>query len=558
MIESGTWEGLVIPRIQNEPRLNKPPLVYWCQAGMGWLFGEARAAPSGDPQGPRWGGSIWVYRLPSLFSALIAVVATWRLGCALFDARAAWLGAVLLGCCPMVAWDARQARADQLLLAATVLSQWMLWAIWSHRDRAGRRRWRSILFWLAVAVGIMTKGPVTPMIVGMTVVFQSLAHREWRWIGQLRPLAGGLIIAAAVGPWIYLVGERVGWTTYLSTIAAETVGRSLVVREGHWGPPGYHLVLATVLFWPGSLLCAHALLEAWRRGVQLLPTGRSAPTQTSRSRLRWALRLLQSVGPGRDAELFCLAWIVPGWIAFEVARTKLPHYTLPFYPAMALLTGRAVVAMVPGSLPAAERITLRLMLALWLGVGLVLGVVPAALWWNGGAGHAPWVSLWASTPLIVASLLFVAWRSFRAERLLHTMGAAIAALLIVYWSVFTLLPRLGWVWLSPGLVALMERADPNGTDPLAAVGYQEDSLVFLSRGRVQRIEGKDLDRWLDEHPDGLVVVPSALLPTIARVRALGEVEGLNYSRGAWQRLSLMEARRPRQLPNRQPLAPPAG
>ncbi len=544
MIESGTWEGWVIPRIQNEPRLNKPPLVYWCQAGMGWLFGEARAgALSVDSRGYKWGGRIWVYRLPSLAAALIAVVATWRLGCALFDPRAAWLGAILLGCCPMLAWDARQARADQVLLAATVMSQWMLWTIWSRRDQPNRLGWGPTLFWVFVTIGVMAKGPVTPAVVGMTVVFHSLARREWRWIGRLRPLMGALIMATIVGPWVYLVGSRVGWAAYLWTITDETVGRSLVVKEGHWGPPGYHLALTTVLFWPGSLLSAHALLHAWRRGVRILGASEHALPQQGRSRLHSTLRQLQRVGRGRAAELFCLAWIVPGWVVFELARTKLPHYTLPLYPAMALLTGRAVFTMVPAALPRAERILLHVMLPLWLCVGLALGVVPALFWWSGGGQHARWITAGAVSALMVGSLLFAAWRAFRAQRLPQTMAAGLGALLVLYWSAFTILPKLGSVWLSPRLIALMEQADPNATRPVAAVDYHEDSLVFLSRGRIQRIEDKDLEGWLIEHYDGLAVVPSTRqLPTV-HVRRLGEVEGFNYSKGRWQRLSLIEAQR---------------
>lgn len=541
MIESGTWEGWVVPRLQNQPRLNKPPLVYWCQAGMGWLLGEAHAqAPSKDPQGFKWGGKIWVYRLPSLAAALIAVLATWRFGCALFDPRTAWLGALLLGCCPMLAWDARQARADQVLLAATVMSQWMLWTIWSHRAHPERLRWRPMLFWVFVTIGIMAKGPVTPAIVAMTVVFHSLARREWRWIGRLRPLMGALIMASIVGPWVYLVASRVGWGAYLWTITDETVGRSLVVKEGHWGPPGYHLALTTVLFWPGSLLSAHALLQAWQRSVR---TSQSALPQNMRSRLHRPLWQLQRIGRGRAAELFCLAWLVPGWIVFELARTKLPHYTLPLYPAMALLTGRAVLAMVPGALPRVERITLHAMLGVWLCIGLALGAIPAVLWWNGGVQHALWIAPGAVTALIVGSLLFAAWRAFRAGRLPRTMAAALGALLIVYWSAFTMLPKLGSVWLSPRLIALMEQADPNAMRPVAAVDYHEDSLVFLSRGRVQRIDDKDLEGWLAAHQDGLAVVPSTRQLATVRVRGLGEVEGFNYSKGRWQRLSLFETQR---------------
>ena len=39
---------------------------------------------------------------------------------------------------------------------------------------------------------------------------------------------------------------------------------------------------------------------------------------------------------------FLLAWLIPSWIVFEAVLTKLPHYVLPLYPAIAILTAGAV------------------------------------------------------------------------------------------------------------------------------------------------------------------------------------------------------------------------
>ncbi len=53
---------------------------------------------------------------------------------------------------------------------------------------------------------------------------------------------------------------------------------------------------------------------------------------------------------------FLLAWLVPSWIVFELVMTKLPHYVLPLYPAIAILIAREierrelVVQSAPGSL----------------------------------------------------------------------------------------------------------------------------------------------------------------------------------------------------------------
>ena len=46
----------------------------------------------------------------------------------------------------------------------------------------------------------------------------------------------------------------------------------------------------------------------------------------------------------KGAVRFLLAWIIPAWVLLELAPTKLPHYVLPLYPALALLCGAAVMA----------------------------------------------------------------------------------------------------------------------------------------------------------------------------------------------------------------------
>lgn len=121
MVVAGWPGGYLVPTLQGRPRLNKPPLVYWLQAASVTALGMPRNGP--------WPTNIWVYRLPSLAGMIVAVWATWRMGRTMFAPPAAWLGAALLACAPLLLWEARQARADAVLLAATVVAQWGLWRI---------------------------------------------------------------------------------------------------------------------------------------------------------------------------------------------------------------------------------------------------------------------------------------------------------------------------------------------------------------------------------------------------------------------------------------------
>jgi 4-amino-4-deoxy-L-arabinose transferase-like glycosyltransferase len=525
MVASSTLDDWIVPRIQDQPRLAKPPLTYWLQSFAAIALDQRSAAVT------PWGGGIWVYRLPSLVAALVAVWATWRLGRSLFGTRTAWLGALLLGCCPMVLWDARQARADELLLAFTVVAQWSLWTAWNRRREALLPRWVAVTFWLAVAGGIMAKGPVTPVIAALTIVTIGAVTHEWRWAVRLRPLLGLTLVTALVGAWVVAVSTRVGWQRFASSVVDEVIGRGLSPKEGHWGPPGYYLVAAFGLFWPGSLLMGPALFRAARRAVRANPIP-EPPRRITNAVYRVRCR--------RAADLFCLGWLAPSWMVFEFLGTKLPHYTLPLYPSLALLTARFAIAPGWQTMPERGRHLLRSAICIGLSIGSsVIVIALIGLSYLARDSGASAVLFGVGGGAIAAALSFKAALLMRREEVVRSLSASLAALLVASTVIFTLLPRVQAVWLSPRLVTLLRSIDPGGQRPLAAVEFHEDSLVFLVNGRVQRIQAAELAQWLERHPRGIAIVP-ATGSAEETTHILGEVEGLNYSNGRWLRLQLIE------------------
>ncbi len=506
MYESGDY---VVPRIQDRPRLNKPPLIYWLQCGSIAVFG--------DSQGRYANANIWVFRVPSAVCAMVTVLLTWRLGLRLFDARAAALGAAMLAVCPMLVWDAHQARADQLLLMTTTAAMVALWRVWSATSAAraasssngrvvGARglAW-AIGFWVAIGAGVLAKGPITPLVAGLTVVALGVTTRRWAWVwGGLRPMLGVVIVAAMVGPWVYAVGERVGWSAYLTEIYEETLGRSKAPKEGHWGPPGYHLVLLCALFWPGVLLTGAAVQRAF---------GLALPTRSGRGGAGgWLARVWRRVrgaGVHRRAEVFLLCWIVPSWVVFELIATKLPHYTLPMYPALALLSGRMVMAAATRS--AAERWRLHEMgpragLGIWCGIGLITAAAVAGGAVFAGEALGVWLLVLAPVWVGAVAALVMACRATHGLRLMRaqTLGmmAAAGLLVVALRGPMTMLVPGG---MTPTFAADIAAASGGRSRPIASE-YHEDSLIFWTRGKAERINADQREAWLREHPDGVAVV----------------------------------------------------
>ena len=552
--------GLAVPRVGGKDRLNKPPLIYWLQAGSAAVF------TGGDPLAD----AIWMYRVPSFLAGIIIVLATWRLGCSMFDPRAGWLAGVLMAVSPVFVWEAHQARADMVMIAFTTLAMGQLWRLWRSCSlprapwgRAGEGvpsssrsnrapRFAPLLLWLFVTLGILTKGPITPMVVVLTALFLSVFSRNFRWLRTTRPLLGLAIVVAGVGPWVYAVAQQVGFAHYWSIIYDEVFGRAGSAKEGHWGPPGYHLVLLVVLFWPGSLLTGLSIARAWRRGFHMSPKrerradgtdlsegGEDTVEPTGRLRSRLCGLLLSAVSlrtTGRP-EAFLLAWLLPSWIVFELVSTKLPHYTMPMYPAIALITARGLLSW-PTHFQSSHK-SARLGIWLWFALGIVLGGAVCFGWVMTIESPLAWISPIGFLVWIAATVRV--WQGCRGLRLLAVQGwSVLAAVALLITFLVSVAPGL------LGLSAFAHRAARAhaGEQPITWVGFQEDSIVWFARGKPSFTEPDELLSWFEEHPEGVAVVSVYAEESFRQhpleLDATDSIFGYHYTKGRLEKLTIVK------------------
>lgn len=560
--EAGDWEGVLVPVFDDRPRLNKPPLIYWFQAishramesvmPSGSVESNPRKAPWCDETRketlPKAG--IAGFRLPSVVSAALAALITWRIGVSMFGPPVGWLAGLLLGSCLLVCVDARQARADQLLLMFTVLAQFLLWRIW-QRSRGPahfRRSLDVVAFWCVVGLGIMTKGPVTPAVSGLTVFSLCLLGRDWQLLRTLRPLLGLGILAAIVLPWPIAVSSVVGWERMSHVIMDEVLGRSISSKEGHSAPPGYHLLLLPVLFWPGSLALLPGLMRGFARGLRWAPAARGEPSDRANSLLsRFAARFPHV---HHEAEAFCIAWIVPTWVLFELVATKLPHYVLPTYPAIALLCARALFDCRGRWREIRSSWGGRTALWGWFALTVVLALgIPTFLgfsaWPATGLAARSWTILAPAAGLVLMVLLF---RRLREGRVRRAAAPALASCLLLSATTFAvLLPRMPFVWLSSQAVRAYCAHDGGTGRPFGAVGYAEDSLVFLTHGFVDRLSWGAVPKWCEEHPGGLLLTsehPAGFVQRpddcLSEFTPIWQAEGVQYAKGRWVGIELLD------------------
>lgn len=498
MLETGDFVRI---HFQNEPRNKKPVGIYWLQAASVSLFADA---------GTR---EMWPYRLPSLLGAIAAVWLTFGLGHTLVGRRAAFLGAAMLASSLVLVGEAHLAKTDAVLLAAIVAAQGALARVYLAA-REGRETGAGppLLFWAAMGIGMLVKGPIAPMIALLTIVGLKLFDRETRLLGRLRPLWGVPLSAAIVLPWVIAIMLATEEGFVGQAIRVDLLPKLLSGQEGHAFPPGYYLLLMTVTFWPGSLFAWHGLRWAW--------SGRADP-----------------------AVLFCLAWMVPSWIVFELVPTKLPHYVLPLYPALALLTGRAVAAAGEGLVPRTNTWDGRLAYVAWALAGLGLAAGLMALPMLLGEKFAPLSLVPAVAGLTVAGAgLRQAWRG----RIAPALAVGVAAAIAIHAPAFqTLLPGVDGLWLSRSIAGMVARSSP-GQPPVAAIGYRESSLVFMIGTDLDLPKPPGAAAHIRDNPESFVLVGdnseadfrAALADYGARVRPVDSVRGYNFSKGHWLTVTL--------------------
>lgn len=561
MAHSSRWIDWIVPRIQDEPRLRKPPLVYWLQAaiarGLNGPFGfpaispanlaETSTRPTTATPAPRRaadpapaaarGRAIGVYRLASLLSAIVAVLCTWRLAATMLPPAAAALSAALLATMPLLLVDGRLARADTLLLACTTAMQLALWCAWQAVLSGRSTAVPVVLFWGALLAGALAKGPIAPLIAAFTVFTIGWVTGDWRLLRRVRPVLGLITVTAVSTGWIALVAAETGWARIGRTILGETVGRGLIGRDGHGAPPGYYLLHAPLLAWPAMLglgvVLAHAI-GGLRRAATSLPRGggwRAAFAARAAAVAR-ALR-------GDHATLFLVAWLVPGWLFFESAMTKLPHYVLPLLPAAVILAARALQPAPQRSAdqpaPLVPRFAIRVWLAIGLALFVVLPIVVAAL-----LEQAQELHVYVVACICVVLLAVVARRAERGQLRSATLLGGLVTVIAANYLFGVLLPAGERIWIAARAAERLAALDPGGLRPLASAGYIEDSLVFLTNGRLQRLIEGDADLWVDQNPGGILLASEDALPTRNRMRSIAQLEGFNFSTGKAVKLRFLE------------------
>jgi 4-amino-4-deoxy-L-arabinose transferase-like glycosyltransferase len=491
MVESGDFVDI---RFQDDVRYKKPVGIYWMQAAA---VGTATAL--GLPGAQR---RIWLYRIPSLIGAIGAVLLTYWTALAFVTRPGATLAALMMCSCVVLGAEARLAKTDAMLLFTVVAAMGALARVymsWQRGDDSPHQPWTwPAIFWTALAAGILIKGPLILMFVALTIVTLAFFDRSAVWLWRLRPIWGLIWLLVLVLPWFVAIFWRAGDAFFADSIGGDMLSK-LSAQESHGAPPGVYLLLFWLTFWPGAPLAAMAAPAVWRARRE----------------------------PGAQ---FLLAWLVPSWIVFEAVLTKLPHYVMPLYPAIAILTAGAI-----------ER---RVLSRSWLTRGAAWWFVVPALASLGaviGAVSVTRQPVFLAWPFVAAALIFglFAWWLYddnRAERSL--LNAVVAALFLALAIYGVVVPALTPLFPSAEVARALRNVVCVGPKA-AAAGFHEPSLVFMTGTSTLLTDGSGAADFLAQGSCRFALIEQRAERSFAqRAEAIGlrydvasRVEGYNISQG---------------------------
>jgi len=283
MVEGDDW---VVPHLDHVRYFEKPPLFYWTVAVSYTIFGVNE----------------WSFRFPNALSAFACIMILYCVLRRWFPEEAAFISsAILLSSFGFFA----MARIVTLDMFFTL---WLFCALIAfagyYKERKGRFLY---IFYVALGLATLTKGPVCVILAGITIILFLMTEGNLAFLKELKPLRGLVIYAVITLPWIIAMALKEKEFLYFFFIDQHVL-RFFTAKHKHSGPVYYFLPVLFVGLLPWSVLIPRGIVNAWRNS---------------------------------ELRLFAI-WTFVVFIFFSLSSSKLHPYILPVFPALAILIGHLI------------------------------------------------------------------------------------------------------------------------------------------------------------------------------------------------------------------------
>ena len=490
MVESGNY---VVPTLNSQTWLAKPPLLYWMMSIPVRIFGPTEFA----------------CRFFSAIGVGITCLLTFIIGKKLFGTETGLWTMPILCSSLLILVIGTSAITDALLLPFIVA----VMAILMISAKSGMSPIHIILMGCAIGLGILTKGPIGLMPMPAIAVILFFDRKNRNNTGQyIRRIALSLAIGAGIFLlWAIPVNIVTDGEFFRVFVGRDVINRALRPMESHGGNfllfLPYYLVVIVIGFFPWTL---H------------LPGAFSA--------------VIGGRVGGKYGRVYLLSWIIPCVTLMTLAATKLPHYIIFVWPALSLAVAGTISAAKKNRLIPRDITWLRrgvwffgpqaLVMSLFLMIAPFFIPIPGLLWPGMASG------------LVLLGMTTTAVYYHRLRK--FGLSAAVLFGGMIVFHVPLLLgvyPAIEYVKLSPHIAREVNSTVEKDT-PVATYKYAEPSLNFYLRKPTEHLgSSNDVIAWAKEAKPGVLIIPKQYFNKIEEQHGalpldqIAHKEGFNYSKG---------------------------
>jgi 4-amino-4-deoxy-L-arabinose transferase-like glycosyltransferase len=295
MVVSGDW---IVPHLNGEPFVTKPPLYYWAAALTFTLTGKFDELSA---------------RIPSIISGIVGVFITYLWASCLFSRQVGLFAGIILATSFLYGGMARTAGVDMMLTMFTTAALCCFTIGLEGQNKFCTPKLHTLMYLLTavwIGFGTMAKNPIGLAVPLLAIAGFILVARNFKLILDTKPWWGLLIFLIIVLPWLILVYQHV--PNFFEVLRQETLARYTDPEEAPHLEPFYYYIPALVAFAPWVTFLPGVIISLFSRKTQ---------------------RLLQS-------HRFLIIAALTTFLLFSSVGSKREYYLLPLYPILAVLVAK--------------------------------------------------------------------------------------------------------------------------------------------------------------------------------------------------------------------------
>lgn len=491
MVESGNY---LYPTFNGELRPDKPIMIYWLMSIPVRIF--SFLGPNAFPA-----------RFIAAFGSAFSCLFTFFIAKRLFDLRTAFAALAILASSLLILMMGTFATADSILLPAMLA---VLLIFFRAVDKGRMGVVDTILMSAAFGFALLAKGPVGYLPALVIFVTLILIRKEGvKFLPVFAPTLLAMLLAAGIFLlWAIPANNATNGEFYRLGIGKHVVGRSTSAMESHGGNfflyLPYYLVVTIMTFFPWTL---H------------LPAAISC-----------------SIGnrlDGVKGKRLVYGWVLPVLILMTLVATKLPHYIIMAFPALAIVTA-AFICGHHGEMTVWDRKWLRGGIWFFGTINVGFAVVAAAAPFFLKAGPVCCIAGCVTAVIVIYGGLQVNRYQLREDvkrstyALVRTLIPAMAVVLCL------LLPGIDRTKIPPRIAASINKSVSHDV-PVGFCGFKEPTINFYLGRHVETLANVEVAaQWFAQKANAVLIIPEKqyllIKDKLVDSEIMDSVSGINYSK----------------------------